>query len=100
MRQAKYITILSIVTFALGSCKKDFLNQVPQGSINVGNFYKTTLDFQEALVGAYTPLRDMANAAFYMEEMRSDNTFFDYNTKDRGSVSTEQVSYFLDDAST
>ncbi|MES1160145.1 MAG: RagB/SusD family nutrient uptake outer membrane protein [Bacteroidota bacterium] len=100
MRQPKYITILSIAALALGSCKKDFLNQYPQGSINIGNFYKTTTDFQEALVGAYVPLRDMANAAFYMEEMRSDNTFFDYNTKDRGSVSTEQVSYFLDDAST
>ncbi|MBN9384503.1 MAG: RagB/SusD family nutrient uptake outer membrane protein [Chitinophagaceae bacterium] len=100
MRQAKYITILSIAVMALGSCKKDFLNQYPQGAINITNFYKTTTDFQEALVGAYVPLRDAANSAFYMEEMRSDNTFFDYNTKDRGSLSTEQVSYFLDGAST
>ena len=63
MRQAKYITILSVAALAalaLGSCKKDFLNQYPQGSINVGNFYKTTTDFQEALVGAYVPLRDAA----------------------------------------
>jgi len=103
MLQVKYITILSIAAFAvfvLGACKKDFLNQYPQGSINVGNFYKTTTDFQEALVGAYVPLRDAANVAFYLEEMRADNTYFDYNTKDRGSVSTEQVSYFLDGSST
>jgi len=100
MRQAKYITIFSIAVIALGSCKKDFLNQYPQGSINITNFYKTTTDFQEALVGAYTPLRDASIYAFYMEEMRSDNTFFDYNTKDRGSLATEQVSYFLDNAST
>ena len=100
MHKAKYITILSMTALALGSCKKDFLNQYPQGSINVGNFYKTTTDFQEALVGAYTPLRDAANVAFYMEEMRSDNAYFDYNTKDRGSVSTEQVAYFLDGSST
>src|SRR5438105_2755845 len=96
MRQAKYITMLSLVFMALGSCKKDFLSQYPQGSINVGNFYQTATDFQEALVGAYTPLRDAANVAFYMEEMRADNAYFDYNTKDRGSVSTEQVAYFLD----
>lgn len=100
MRQAKYITILSIAVLALGSCKKDFLNQYPQGNINVGNFYKTTNDFQQALVGAYVPLRDASKAAFYLEEMRSDNTFFDYNTKDRGSVAAEQISYFLDGAST
>jgi hypothetical protein len=100
MRQAKFLTILSIAVIALGSCKKDFLNEFPHGSININNFYKTTTDFQEALVGAYTPLRDAANVAFYLEEMRSDNTFFDYNTKDRGSVTTEQVSYFLDGAST
>lgn len=100
MRQAKFLTILSIAVIALGSCKKDFLNEYPHGSINITNFYKTTVDFQEALVGAYTPLRDAANVGFYVEEMRSDNTFFDYNTKDRGSVATEQVSYFLDGAST
>jgi hypothetical protein len=100
MRQVKYLMMLTIAVMALGACKKDFLDQYPQGSINVGNFYQTTTDFQEALVGAYVPLRDAANVAFFMEEMRADNAYFDYNTKDRGSVSTEQVSYFLDGAST
>jgi starch-binding outer membrane protein, SusD/RagB family len=67
--------------------------------VNEGNFYKTTADFQEALIGAYTPLRAAANVAFYMEEMRADNTFFDYNSKDRGGADAEKLPEFLDDAS-
>lgn len=100
MRQVKYITILIITALSWGACKKDFLTQYPQGNLNEGNFYKTTADFQQAVVGAYAPLRDAANYAFYMEEMRADNAYFDYNTKDRGSVTTEQVAEFLDNAST
>ena len=98
MKSVKYLTIIAIAGMALGSCKKSFLTLYPQGNLNTGNFYKTTSDFQQALVATYEPLRDAANVAFYLEEMRADNTYFDYNTKDRGSQSTEEISYFLDDA--
>ncbi len=97
-----YINRLMIFAgFALvvSSCKKDFVTLYPEGQVNEGNFYKTTSDFQEALVGAYAPMRDAANVAFYLEEMRADNTFFDYNSKDRGGFESEKLSEFLDDAS-
>jgi hypothetical protein len=97
--QTKYITILLLFAIALGSCKKNFLTLYPEGQINEGNFYKTATDFRQALTGAYTPLRDAANIAFYMEEMRSDNTKYDYNSKDRGGISYEQLADFMDDAS-
>jgi hypothetical protein len=42
-------------------------------------------------------LRDAANIAFFMEEMRSDNAYYDYNTKDRGGVGYEQLADFMDD---
>jgi len=84
--------------FLLGACKKDFVTKYPEGQVNEGNFFKTTSDFQEALAGAYGPLRDAANVAFYMEEMRSDNTHYDYNSKDRGGATSEQLSDFLDNS--
>ena len=89
-----YILLLTIIISA--SCKKDFLELYPEGQINEGNFYKTTADFQQAVVGAYVPLRDLATYAFYMEEMRSDNTEYDYNSKDRGGAGYEQFADFLD----
>ncbi|HWK04840.1 MAG TPA: RagB/SusD family nutrient uptake outer membrane protein [Puia sp.] len=83
---------------AVTSCSKKFVTLYPQGQLNEGVFYKTNSDFQQAVTGAYTPLRDAANVAFYLEEMRADNTFFDYNAKDRGGTGNESVAEFLDDA--
>lgn len=80
------------------SCKKDFLTLYPQGNLNEGIFYKSDADFQQAIVGAYTPLRDIANNAFWMDEMRSDNATYDYYAKDRGSAARENISTFMDDA--
>jgi len=95
----KYIPYFLICSgLVLGACKKDFVTRYPQGQVNEGNFFKTTADFQEALAGAYGPLRDAANVAFYMEEMRSDNTHYDYNQKDRGGATSEQLSDFLDNS--
>lgn len=95
----KNIFILISLAAVVSSCKKDFLTKYPEGSINVGNFYKTANDFQEALTGAYVPLRDNANNAFYIEEMRADNAYYYYNPKDRGSVNAEKIADFLDDVS-
>jgi tetratricopeptide (TPR) repeat protein len=95
----KLLSCILISTIIItASCKKDFLVLYPEGQINEGNFYKTTADFQQAVVGAYVPLRDIASYAFYMEEMRSDNTEYDYNSKDRGGAGYEQFADFLDDA--
>ena len=95
----KYMIVLACLTLAAASCSKKFVTLYPEGQVNEGNFYKTTSDFQEALVGAYAPLRDAANVAFYMEEMRADNTFFDYNAQDRGGFDNEKLAEFIDDAS-
>jgi tetratricopeptide (TPR) repeat protein len=91
--------LLAGLALVAGSCSKSFVTLNPEGQVNAGNFFKTTSDFQEALVGVYTPLRGAANVAFYMEEMRADNAFFDYNTKDRGGTQSEQLAEFLDGSS-
>ncbi|TDO19583.1 RagB/SusD family nutrient uptake outer membrane protein [Pedobacter duraquae] len=98
MKNSKYMLILLTGALSFGSCKKDFLELFPEGQMNEGNFYKSTVDFQQAVVGAYTPLRDVANIAFYMDEMRSDNAHYDYNSKDRGGLGYEQLADFLDNS--
>lgn len=86
-----------MASLIISSCKKDFLELYPDGAINLTNFYKTDRDFQQAVVGAYVPLRDAANVAFYLEEMRSDNTEYYYNAQDRGGSAYEQIADFMDD---
>jgi len=98
MKKLKYILVFAAAPLLLASCQKSFLELYPQSQANVGIFYKSTQDFEQALTGAYAPLRDVANIAFYTDEMRSDNTEYDYNAKDRGGAGYEQLADFLDDA--
>lgn len=98
----KYIIIFagfSLVLATVSSCSKKFVTLYPEGQLNEGVFFKTNSDYQQALTGAYVPLRDAANVAFYLEEMRADNTFFDFNAKDRGGSGSEVIAEYLDDAS-
>lgn len=95
----KYIFFIS-AGIALGSsCKKGILDLYPEGSITSGNYFKSTAEFQMAVTGAYVPLRNIADIAFYMDEMRADNTHYDYNSKDRGGAGYEQLADFTDNQS-
>lgn len=96
MKRLNYISLLLGVVLIASSCKKSFLDLSPEGQLNENNFFLTTKDFQTAVVGAYVPLRDIASVEFYMDEMRSDNTHYDINPTDRGSVTTENLADFLD----
>jgi hypothetical protein len=97
MQPKKYLTIIAIASVAISSCSKSWLTAYPDGAINEGNFYKSESDFQQAIVGAYVPLRDAANFSFYPEEARSDNSEYTYNSRDRGGAGYEQISDFTDD---
>jgi tetratricopeptide (TPR) repeat protein len=95
----KYSVIIAAgLVVAAAGCSKKFVTLYPEGQVNEGNFYRSAADFQEALVGAYAPLRAAANVAFYLEEMRGDNSFFDYNAKDRGGSGSEELAEFLDNS--
>lgn len=87
----------------LASCSKDFLQRTPESSITDGSFFKEEAHFSQALVGAYASLRGVkgSRAAYVMGEMRSDNTFYEYNSTDRGVqyINMELADGFLDDAS-
>ena len=98
MKNLRLCMIVIAGAIFVSSCKDSFLNLYPEGQINEENFYKSTGDFQLAVVGAYVPLREVSNGAFFMDEMRSDNAHYDYNSKDRGGLGFEQLADFMDDA--
>ncbi|MGJ1238596.1 RagB/SusD family nutrient uptake outer membrane protein [Sphingobacterium siyangense] len=93
----KYIFILSL---ALTSCKDSFLNLTPDSELSANDFYKTEVQFRQALSGVYEALRSTVNESGYlMGEMRSDNTYYDYYAPDRGIhiIRRENIDDFLDD---
>ncbi len=93
----KNLIYISILTLTLASCKKDTLNLVPQTQLSSGSFYKDAAQFNQALTGAYVNLRGIAFMGIYMDEMRSDNTFFTYYSADRGTgTSAEAMAEFID----
>jgi len=95
----KFLNTL-IIAAVLSSCKNDFLRLAPQTSLSAGSFFKNAEEYNQVLTGAYANLRGIAFMGAYMDEMRSDNTFFTFYSSDRGSGPTEDIIVFLDDNST
>lgn len=76
----KRILILAVLGLILTSCE-DELTIFPEDSLSTPTFFKTEVDFIQAVNGAYVPLRLMHNQAKpYLAEMHSDNTYFARNT--------------------
>jgi len=91
-----YILLLFI---GFSSCKESELDLLPQTSVSSAAFFKNEAEFQQAVVSAYSNLRGVAFTGIYMDEMRSDNTFFTYYSADRGSeTSIEAMATFLDNS--
>lgn len=91
------IYIISGLIF-LSSCSEDFLNLSPETSLSSATFFKTEAHFEQALTASYERLRPIAYHGIFMDEMRSDNTFYTYYAGDRGPyLSTEVFALFLDD---
>ncbi len=87
------IIILSIAFITLSSCEK-FLSQTPETTVSQENFYKSQKDFEQAVVGIYSPLREIYNYAWQMSEMRSGNTYFIYDVAQRGPKPVEDLATF------
>lgn len=94
------VTAIALVVL-VSACKKDFLELPSQTSLSTPLFFKTQSDFQQAINGAYAPLRGLyggTNGAWAMGEMRSDNTAYKYNSNDRGTIQPEFIKEFTNDA--
>ena len=94
MKKLSYILLAAL---SLASCKRDTLDLVPQTNLSSATFFKNAAEYNQALTGAYTNLRGIAFMGIYMDEMRSDNTFFTIYSADRGtSTSAEAYAEFID----
>lgn len=95
MRTLRYIISSFILMYVISACSESFLNLSPEGNLNEDIFFKTPEDFEQALVGAYEPLRSIANIAYLMDECRSDNARYFYYAKDRGGNNTEIMTNYV-----
>ena len=92
----KYIYLfLSITALGIAGCKKEYLSLQPADTQNAANFFKTPDQFQQAINGAYQPLQDLYRGTFWvMDEMRSDNTSYEYDPYDRSGTLKEEIDEF------
>ncbi len=97
MRKIHIFNALLLLTMV--SCKKDFINLLPQDSLSPSTFFKTEAQLRQAVVAAYVPLRDLAINDYFTSEMRSDNTHYQPIPSNRGTayVHRENISDWIDD---
>ena len=75
-------------------CKK-FLEITPQTALSSATFFTKESDFQQAVNGAYAPLRNIVNdRAWILGEMHSDNTYYPRNILFGAVDGTENVADF------
>ena len=97
----KKIIFIIIAVIGFNSCSKDFLKLTPETSESSATFYTNETQFQQALVATYEKTRSIAFNGIFMDEMRSDNSFFTMYPGDRGPYeSTEVIAEFLDTPTT
>lgn len=76
----KKIFVCGILMSFLSGCEKSFLDQTPQTTRSEANFYKTSSDFNNAVVGVYANFKHIGlygngtGALHVMTETVSDNT--------------------------
>ena len=97
----KYIAIAFLFMLSVAtSCKKDFVDLLPEDSVAPDKFYQTDEQLQQAAIAIYVPLRDMLVNDYHTSEMRSDNTHYLPNPVNRGTATVyrENVSDWNNDA--
>ena len=88
-----------IFTWLLGivltGCTKDFLTVAPETNLSSATFFTKEADFQQAVNGAYVPLRTIFNdRAWALGEMHSDNTYYARNILFGAVDPTENIADF------
>ncbi|WP_439487195.1 RagB/SusD family nutrient uptake outer membrane protein [Algoriphagus sp.] len=66
-------SVLIITT--LGSCSEDFIDLTPPSAVTVDVLYTTEADFQQALVGVYTGLREQYGGFWEIGDLRADDVW-------------------------
>lgn len=94
------IIAASLLIFSMSSCKKSFLDLPSKTTLSTPVFYKTQADFEQAINGAYAPLRGLyTGSAWAMGEMHSDNARYTINPNFRATIDQENTADFIFDPS-
>lgn len=89
-----YVLLISL-GLTLPSCEDDFLTIVPETSLSSATFFNTASDFEQAVNGAYVPLRTIVNdRAWLLGEMHSDNTYYARNILFGATEQQEDIADF------
>lgn len=101
----KNIIYIFFATLTLSSCNDSFLELPSKTQLSTATFFKSENDFKQGINAAYAPLRTLYNGAglngsgaFYMGEMRSDNSTYMYNPGFRATQNQEAIADFTNDA--
>src|SRR4051794_25435254 len=70
----KIYLIGAIALFFTGSCKKDFIELAPVSTVTVDVLYKSDKDFQDAVIGCYTPLQAQYQNFWVFGDLRGDDS--------------------------
>lgn len=95
------IILSFLFVILLAGCEDSFLEIPSKTTLSSTVYFKTQSDFQQAINGAYSPLRALYNGsagAWAMGELRSDNTTYKFNPNDRGTIQPEYIKDFINDA--
>jgi starch-binding outer membrane protein, SusD/RagB family len=94
----KALLITGLLGVGLGSCNTDdFLTVTPETALSSATFFKTEADFQQAVNGAYVPLRSIHNGtSMLLAEQHSDNARYVRNilfgaTENQGNLADFNV---------
>ncbi|TDB60433.1 RagB/SusD family nutrient uptake outer membrane protein [Arundinibacter roseus] len=94
----KALILTCFLSFALASCDtEDFLTITPETALSSATFFKTEADFQQAVNGAYVPLRAIHNGpSMLLSEQHSDNARYVRNilfgaTENQGNLADFNV---------
>ena len=90
----KIFTLLALIGAIMTGCEKE-LTLYPETSLSSETFFKTEEDFQQAVNGAYVPLRSIINdRAWLLGEMHSDNTYYARNVHFGATEQQEDIADF------
>ena len=91
----KILILVSLIGLTQAGCQDDFLTIVPETSLSSAIFFTSEADFQQAVNGAYVPLRSIVdNEAWLLGEMHSDNTYYARNTLFGATEQQEDIADF------
>lgn len=82
----KIYILLAVLTLTAVSCKKDFIDLLPEDTSSPGSFYQNDKQLQAAALAIYVPMRDVLVNDYFASEMHADNTHYQPSPSVRGTA--------------